>query len=90
MYLTTEGRTEATERHGTIYSTKLFNPTAKPIRTFGDPDKQRPEKWNSAVFLLLIRTSGISLGTLKKKNTALSEIGGLWWGNGGKETTGET
>jgi hypothetical protein len=45
------------------FGTKLFTRIAKPIRIIGDPDNQRPEKWSSTVFLLLIRTSGISLGT---------------------------
>ena len=31
----------------------MFIRGAKPIRTIGDPDKQRPDKWNSTVLSLI-------------------------------------
>jgi hypothetical protein len=32
------------------YSMEMFTRKAKPIRTFGDPDNQLPDKWRSLAY----------------------------------------
>ena len=52
MYLTNWGKIWAIKSYSTVRVGKCLSEVPKPIRIFGDPDNQRPDKPNSTVITI--------------------------------------